>query len=136
MGIGIIVERGGKVLLGLRQGSHGAGEWAFPGGGLEFLETPDDCALRELAEEAGLEARNPRRLAYWTDDHFPADGKHYITLYLRVDADDALEPVVCEPEKCERWDFFDWDALPEPVFPGVRAIAALRAKHGTLPLLD
>jgi ADP-ribose pyrophosphatase YjhB (NUDIX family) len=33
------------------------GAWTLPGGGLEFGEDPVDGALRELAEETGLEAR-------------------------------------------------------------------------------
>ena len=34
---------------------HHAGQWAIPGGGLEKGETPEDTALRELAEEVGLQ---------------------------------------------------------------------------------
>jgi ADP-ribose pyrophosphatase YjhB (NUDIX family) len=33
VGIGVMVmDKEGKVLLGLRHSSHGAGEWSFPGG--------------------------------------------------------------------------------------------------------
>ncbi len=32
VGVGVMIMRENKVLLGLRQGSHGAGEWSFPGG--------------------------------------------------------------------------------------------------------
>ena len=39
VGIGVMIQNEkGEVLLGLRQGSHGAGEWSFPGGHLEFGE--------------------------------------------------------------------------------------------------
>ncbi|MFA4941602.1 MAG: NUDIX domain-containing protein, partial [Patescibacteria group bacterium] len=32
VGVGVMIQNEkGEVLLGLRQGSHGAGEWSFPG---------------------------------------------------------------------------------------------------------
>jgi ADP-ribose pyrophosphatase YjhB (NUDIX family) len=42
-----------RVLLA-RQG-YGRGLWALPGGIIESGESPDDAAVREAAEEAGLE---------------------------------------------------------------------------------
>ena len=41
IGVGVIVLRGGRVLLGRRRGSHGADSWALPGGHLEEGETVD-----------------------------------------------------------------------------------------------
>lgn len=114
VGVGIIVCRAGMVLLGQRRGSHGAGTWALPGGSLEFGESAATCARRELVEETGLCADTIRQAPY-TVDHFPDTGKHYVTLFV-----EALgvtgEPRNCEPEKCEGWAWFEWDALPEPVF--------------------
>ncbi len=39
------------------------GHWDFPGGGREGRETPEDCALRETAEEVGLRV-GPAELNY------------------------------------------------------------------------
>jgi 8-oxo-dGTP diphosphatase len=60
VGVGVMILKDGKVLLGLRQGSHGAGEWAFPGGHFEYMETLEDCAKRETLEECGVEIQNIR----------------------------------------------------------------------------
>jgi ADP-ribose pyrophosphatase YjhB (NUDIX family) len=39
-GIGVMVtNQQGEVLLGLRHGSHGTGEWSFPGGKVDLGET-------------------------------------------------------------------------------------------------
>ncbi len=47
VGVGVLVFKDNKILMGRRKGSHGAGTWAPPGGHLEFGETPEDCAHNE-----------------------------------------------------------------------------------------
>lgn len=50
-----IIEKNGKVLSARRKSSsHLAGYWEFPGGKLEDDETPEECLVRELAEEFGI----------------------------------------------------------------------------------
>jgi 8-oxo-dGTP diphosphatase len=47
VGVGVIVVKNGLVLIGKRKGSHGEGQWAWPGGHLEYMESFLDCAKRE-----------------------------------------------------------------------------------------
>lgn len=114
VGVGVIVIKDSKVLLGKRKGAHGEGSWAFPGGHLEFNESLEECANREVMEETGITIKNIRKVTY-TNDIFPAEGKHYITCYVKADYDSG-EVQIMEPNKCEEWRWFEWNKFPEAIF--------------------
>ena len=114
IGVAVIVIRDERVLLGKRINSHGEGTWQFPGGHLEFGESIEDCAKRELFEETGLAIDRLRRGPY-TNDIFAAEHKHYVTLFVIADKTHG-DPTVREPNKCERWEWFRWADMPQPHF--------------------
>ena len=114
LGVGVIIVKDGKVLLGKRRNAHGAGCWCLPGGHLEFNEDIEDCARREAMEETGIQIKNIRFGPY-TNDKFEKEEKHYVTLFVLAEYDSG-DVVLREPEKCERWRWFEWDELPEPLF--------------------
>lgn len=60
VGVGVFVMRNGQVLIGKRKGAHGEGEYSFPGGHLEYMESFEGCARRETQEETGIEIQNIR----------------------------------------------------------------------------
>lgn len=113
VGMGVLVMRAGRVLLGKRQGAHGAGYYAAPGGHIELGESLAETARREVAEECGLEIEGIRLLSVgcyiWDED------KHYIDVDVVCEAPHG-EPVNLEPENCEGWAWYDLDALPSPLF--------------------
>ncbi len=53
---GVVCLRGREVLLIRRGSAPRLGEWSLPGGRIEWGETAAAAALRELAEETGVEA--------------------------------------------------------------------------------
>lgn len=114
VGVGVIILRDRRILLGKRRGSHGAGDWSPPGGHLNFGETPEGCAMREVREETGLTIENVR-LAGVTNDIFLSEQKHFVTLFMLADCPLGA-PELLEPDKCETWGWYDWTALPEPLF--------------------
>lgn len=114
VGVGVLVVREGRVLLGRRLGAHGAGTWALPGGHLEFGESIEACATREVMEETGLviEAMTP---GPYTSNVFPGEDKHYVTVFV-VAAAPTGEARVLEPTKCDAWQWYAWSRLPQPLF--------------------
>jgi 8-oxo-dGTP diphosphatase len=120
VGVGVIVLRNGLVLLGRRRGAHGAGTWALPGGHLEYGETVEACAAREVREETGLCIHSITRGPY-TSDVFPDESKHYVTLFVAARSESG-EPKIREPARCEAWNWFDWSDLPRPLFPPLASL--------------
>lgn len=51
---GAVIERNGEVLLVRRSMKPNQGLWTFPGGFVDFGETPAEAAVRECWEETGL----------------------------------------------------------------------------------
>ena len=114
VGVGVVIRRDGRVLLGKRRGSHGAATWGLPGGHLDPGETIEECARRETAEETGLQITRTVNIGF-TNDIFEAEKKHYVTLFVEA-VDPGGAPQILEPDKCESWKWFSPDQLPEDLF--------------------
>ena len=113
IGVGVMILKDGKVLLGKRKGSHGAGEYAWPGGHLEYMESVVACAERETMEETGMEICNVRFLRLLNMTAYAP--KHYVDIGLVADWKSG-EPVVLETDKVESWGWYNLENLPSPLF--------------------
>jgi len=103
--VAALIERGGRLLLGLRPAEkrHG-GLWEFPGGKLDGAETAAEAAHRELKEELSLEVTAVgERLTTIQDE-----GSPFVIEFYRVVAEG--EPEAIEHEEV-RW--FRLDELGE-----------------------
>ena len=123
VGIGVMIENGEKkVLLGLRQGSHGAGEWGFPGGHLDFGETLFEAAKREVKEETGLNVEKFKLISIADElGYLESDNKHYINIGVKAIYKGG-EPELMEPNKCKEWKWFDSKNLPNKLYQGAQFI--------------
>ena len=120
----VMVVKGEKILLGKRKGSHGEGQFASPGGHLEYMESFSDCAIREIKEECGIEVQNMKFLFVANIKEYTP--KHYCRIGLIAEWKSG-EPQLLEQEKCESWDWYSFDNLPSPLFSSVQqAITAYK----------
>ena len=107
------------VLLTLRAAtlSSHAGQVAFPGGRIEPGETPEAAAIREAAEEVGLDPRLPR-LAGRLPSMVTGTGFHVIPVVALLDP-----PVTLTPEPAEVAEVFEYPVsrLLDPASPEQRS---------------
>ena len=119
VGLGVIIQRGERILLGQRKGWQ-EGFYSIPGGLLETGETFEEGAIREVKEETGLELIQPRVIAVTNNlETFARTGKHHISVILYTNQFRG-EPTVMEPDKCAGWSWYDPRQLPEPHFEASR----------------
>jgi len=84
----IVPDASGRVLI-LRRApdSTDGGRWCLPGGKIDYGDTVEQAAIRELHEETSLRATDLRFLFY-QDSLPPAPGRmHCINLYLECAAE-------------------------------------------------
>jgi ADP-ribose pyrophosphatase len=111
VGVGVlIVDDRAQVLLTLRKLPPEAGCWSIVGGKLDYLETLQECAVREAFEEVGLEVAVDSLLCV-TDHLLPHESQHWVSPpYLgRVLQGQARN---CEPQKTSQVEWFALDNLP------------------------
>jgi 8-oxo-dGTP diphosphatase len=88
---------------------------AIPGGHLEFGETFEQGARREIAEECGPNLKVDYKGELWVSNNFfRAWNKHSITIWLGFEWVSG-EPVNAEPDKCAGWEWKDWHELQAAV---------------------
>jgi 8-oxo-dGTP diphosphatase len=131
----LLIDKKGYILLGKRKGSHGAGQWGAPGGHMEIGEEFDTTCKREVKEEIGIDidSYNLWEVGF-TNDHFPDEGLHYVTLAFLISAEliNKSEIVNMEPEKCERWEWFHVTCLPLNTSPCVSKMVEKMLGEGTI----
>jgi 8-oxo-dGTP diphosphatase len=79
----IVFDRGGRLLLIRRKHLPFRGRYALPGGYVEYGETTEDAAARELAEETGLVAANASLVGVYSDPHRDPRG-HVVSIAYRI----------------------------------------------------
>ncbi|MDX6683173.1 MAG: 8-oxo-dGTP diphosphatase [Solirubrobacteraceae bacterium] len=116
VGVGVmLLDSAGLVLLGKRRGAHGVSTYGWCGGHVEFGETLEEAARREVLEETGIAAGE---LKFLCVSNLLGYGKHYVDVeFVCTDFDGS--PRITEPDRVENWDWYRFDALPSPLFGAV-----------------
>ncbi|KAL3033191.1 hypothetical protein AAZX31_02G124800 [Glycine max] len=95
-----------SVLLSRCRYAVGNATFALQGGGhLEFGESFEECAAREVKEETGLDIGN----SVFESNKQCDVGAAKKSLKEQV-------PQNLEPTKCDDWDWYEWDHLSHPLF--------------------
>jgi 8-oxo-dGTP diphosphatase len=117
--------------------SHQGGTWGLPGGARDSHETPEQAAVREAHEEAGLpaEALTVRKTVV-TAEFSGAAGAHWTYTTVIADATEQLDTVLNRESSELRWVAVD-DVADLPLHPGFAASwQLLREVAATIPLLQ
>ncbi len=120
IGIGVMLVKDHKILLGKRHEDpekaksalKGEGTWCMPGGKMRFGETFEETGKRETLEETGIVLKSVRVIALNNDQ---IEGVQFITIGVLSENFEG-EAKVMEPDVITRWQWFDLDALPSPLF--------------------
>lgn len=115
--------------------SHQGGTWGLPGGARDSHETPEQTAVREALEEAGLPAdRLTVRSVVVTAEIPGLDGTHWSYTTVVADAGELLQTVPNGESAELRWVGED-DVASLPLHPGFAASwQRLRTSPATVPL--
>lgn len=103
-----VVIREGRVLL-IRRAAPPAG-WALPGGFIDYGESAETAARRELAEETSLHARELSLLGVYSD---PGRDPRFHTLTVVFLAEADGEPRAGDDAAAVHW--FPLDQLPPDI---------------------
>ncbi len=108
IGVAIIVfdKTKRKILLGKRKNAYKAGLYGLPGGRVELEESIEQTVRRELKEETNLEDQQITYLGVVRELQITYNFIHF-----------DGEVVNQEPEKCEGWEWFKLDKIPEKILP-------------------
>jgi len=111
--IKVMILKDGKVLLGMRKKPFAQGQYEFPGGHLEHMESFEECAIREAREECGIEIEDVNFQCLANVRKYRP--RHYVHIGLIADWKSGV-PKLLEPDNNEDWDWYDLDHLPTPLF--------------------
>ena len=83
IGAAVLVTHDNKVLLGKRNKVNAFGKWVIPGGGVDFGETLEQAAIRELKEETNVDITDVRFIQF-EEIVFPDDNYHRIVFFYKA----------------------------------------------------
>jgi ADP-ribose pyrophosphatase YjhB (NUDIX family) len=78
----VVLNKDNKILL-VRHKKGNQRYWVLPGGRLEYGETFEECAVRELKEETGLDVEVERFL-FLSEAIAPDRSRHIVNIFIKA----------------------------------------------------
>ncbi len=122
IGFGVMILKDNKILLGQRHFDkekadslmNGEGTWTMPGGKLDFGESFEQGGKREVKEETDIDIQlEDLKVISLNNDIVPM--AHFVTIGLLCE-NFVGEAKVMEPDEITKWEWFDLNNLPTPLF--------------------
>lgn len=127
VGFGVLLLRDNQILLGKRHHDpkkadselHGEGTWTMPGGKLEYGESFEEGAAREVLEETSIKLNNVKIICINNDKNGHA---HFVTIGM-FSKDFSGDAKIMEPDEIVEWKWFDINNLPKNMyFPSAKLL--------------
>lgn len=116
--VAVVLAQGDRLLL-VRHRKGDARYWLLPGGGLDYGETFEECAVREVHEETGLEI-DPKRILYISEAICPEGTRHIVNIYLLGEIKGGTLQVGDE-EVLDGAEFVSFEDLPNlTLYPAIQ----------------
>ena len=118
IGVCVVITNSQKqVLLGKRKNSYKAGLYGLPGGRIELNEPIATAIAREVDEEIGIKYLSFTFVGVVRENQETYDFIHFV-FSAQIS---NQEPMLCEPDKCEGWEWIDITSDLTQVLPGHKA---------------
>jgi len=117
VGVAVLVLKDDAVLIGKRRAGTGPGTWSVPGGLIDFGESFEACAERELREETGLTLIESRFVTA-ANDVMPQYDDHSVTVWMYA-AVWKGELRNASPAEHSTWEWRPWTDLPRLLYPSL-----------------
>ncbi|MDP6294150.1 MAG: NUDIX hydrolase [Candidatus Woesearchaeota archaeon] len=118
LGAAVLVMKDGKFLLGLRNKKNANNKWVIPGGGVQWGESLQNAALREIKEETNLDVEIHKLLCHKEIINLPGDYHSIVFFFLasprsseviaREDISEAKFFSIAEIKELDKVDGVEW----------------------------
>ena len=108
---GGVVLRGQRICLVRRAIEPRLGDWTLPAGFVEYDETPQQCAERELEEETGLQVQATG--IHGVYEGFDDPRHHVVLVIYRMR--ETVEREAIAGDDADQVGFYELDDLPGPI---------------------
>lgn len=119
----MVIREDNAFLISQRRSKHGHGKWSAAGGHLEYGESFEMAAMRELHEEAGdsIIVSDPKLWTVTNSVYHEEEDRQSIAIFMCSRYLGGV-PERAEPDKNWEWDWFLWHDIPFPRMDNLQAL--------------